>query len=195
MRTFSPLSVLIVLCFASSACAQSPDARLLAEALSAAPDSFHDTATVYAYNEDGTYRVIREGDGVLFCVADNPAQDGFEASCWQAVLDPYMNRGRELRTQGMSGSETVTAREAEIEAGTLPWFEGTATMYIRYGEDAHFDEEAGEVVDSQLRYVVYVPYGTSESTGLPLQPMTPGGPWIMTPGTFRAHIMMLPPGD
>ena len=31
------------------------------------------------------------------------------------------------------------------------------------------------------------------TTGIPLAPLTPGGPWIMDPGTHRAHIMINPP--
>jgi hypothetical protein len=192
MTLRSSFALILVLAMSTSACAQAPDARLIAEALSAAPPSFHDMATVYGYNDDGTYRVIREGSSDFYCVGDDPAREGFEASCWQGALNAYLVRGRVLRAEGMTGMETVNAREAEIEAGTLAWFEGSATQYIRYGDEAYYDETAGEVVGSELRYVVYVPYATPESTGLPLEPMTPGGPWLMTPGSFRAHIMVLP---
>jgi len=44
-----------------------------------------------------------------------------------------------------------------------------------------------------LRYVIYIPFATAESTGLPLAPSAPGMPWIMDPGTHRAHIMINPP--
>jgi hypothetical protein len=44
-----------------------------------------------------------------------------------------------------------------------------------------------------MRYVIYIPFATPESTGIPLKPLTPGGPWIMNPGTHRAHIMINPP--
>jgi hypothetical protein len=43
------------------------------------------------------------------------------------------------------------------------------------------------------RYVVYIPYATPDTTGIPLAPATPGGPWIMDAGTHRAHIMINPP--
>jgi hypothetical protein len=41
--------------------------------------------------------------------------------------------------------------------------------------------------------VIYIPYATAESTGLPAKPGSPGMPWIMNPGTARAHIMIDPP--
>ncbi|MFT5773641.1 MAG: hypothetical protein ACI9ZX_003050 [Algoriphagus sp.] len=40
---------------------------------------------------------------------------------------------------------------------------------------------------------MYIPWATSESTGLPLKAYGPGMPWIMDPGTHRAHIMISPP--
>jgi len=47
-------------------------------------------------------------------------------------------------------------------------------------------------VKGKLRYVIYIPFATPESTGLPLSPEIPGGPWIMDSGTHRAHIMLNP---
>jgi hypothetical protein len=51
----------------------------------------------------------------------------------------------------------------------------------------------GEVTDLYTRYVVYIPYATPETTGIPLAPLSAGGPWLMDPGTHRAHIMIDPP--
>jgi hypothetical protein len=45
---------------------------------------------------------------------------------------------------------------------------------------------------AQLRYVIYMPWATSESTGLPEILMASNHPWIMEPGTHRAHIMISP---
>jgi hypothetical protein len=43
---------------------------------------------------------------------------------------------------------------------------------------------------AQLRYVIYMPWATS--TGLPEILMASNHPWIMEPGTHRAHIMISP---
>ena len=40
-------------------------------------------------------------------------------------------------------------------------------------------------------YVVYIPGASGSSTGLPEKP-APGMPWVMFPGTARAHIMFIP---
>ena len=67
------------------------------------------------------------------------------------------------------------------------------SLYVYTANAENFDALAGTVKDGYLRYVIYVPYATPESTGLPLKPSSPGMPWIMDPGTHRAHIMISPP--
>jgi hypothetical protein len=37
-----------------------------------------------------------------------------------------------------------------------------------------------------------MPWATSESIGLPEAPIASNHPWIMNPGTHRAHIMISP---
>ena len=178
----------------NGACAQSAsETHLINQAMAAAPDDLKEGARVLAYNEQGMYRVVREGENDLTCVADNPADERFEVVCYHRDLEAYMARGRELRAEGMSGGETVTKRGEEIEAGTLSFTEGPATLYIRYGEEAYYDEETGEVMNSNLRYVIYTPYATQATTGLPTTPAGPGAPWLMLPGDWRAHIMITPP--
>ena len=64
------------------------------------------------------------------------------------------------------------------------------TLYVLHGSD--FDTDTQEVEEPYLRWVIYVPYATPESTGLG----TKGGeslPWLMGEGTAGAHIMINPP--
>jgi hypothetical protein len=68
-------------------------------------------------------------------------------------------------------------------------------LYVYTATDEDVDSKTGEVKNGYLRYVIYISYATSESTGLPLQPSAPGMPWIMDPGTHRAHIMINPPKE
>ena len=104
-----------------------------------------------------------------------------------------MARGRELREQGIGGQENLAKRAEEVEAGTLFWPTAQAVLYVLSGEDDAFDSESGTAESARLRYVIYVPYATAESTGLSSSPAVPGAPWLMAGGTFRAHIMISPP--
>ncbi len=67
------------------------------------------------------------------------------------------------------------------------------TLYVYSANDKDYDRATGEVKNGYLRYVIYIPYATAESTGLPLKPEAPSMPWIMNPGTHGAHIMITPP--
>jgi hypothetical protein len=188
------LLVAIVFSLTSAACAQNAaDTHAINQAVSAAPDELKEGAAVYGYNDDGTLRLIREGTNELVCTADDPAREGFESACFQEGLLDYIARGRVLRAEGMDGQASVAKRKLEIEEGTLPFVTGQATQYIRYGENATYDEATGEVLNSQVRFVIYIPGATPESTGLPTAPMAPGAPFIMDAGSFRAHIMIVPP--
>lgn len=82
-------------------------------------------------------------------------------------------------------------RWQEADAGTLPMPKSPATLYVLSGSG--YDAAAGRVIDGHLRWVVYTPWATPETTGLPLSPQAPGAPWLMFPGTPGAHIMITPP--
>lgn len=158
-------------------------------AVLAAPEEEREACEVLGYNDSGELITLREGSNNLICLADDPAKDGFSVACYQRDLEPYMARGRELRAQGMDFQQVFEAREKEVKSGvlTLP---DRSVLNVLTGE---VDTETGEVTDIYVRYVVYIPYATPESTGIPLKPLTPGAPWLMDPDTHRAHIMINPP--
>ena len=113
------LFFLAALLFLPRAYAQSPpdaDTQIRA-AVKAAPSSLRSTAAVRGYTNDGTVTTLREGTGPLVCLADDPASDGFKSACYHKSLAPFMQRGRNLRRQGVTAVDSV--RRAEIEAGTL----------------------------------------------------------------------------
>ncbi len=69
------------------------------------------------------------------------------------------------------------------------------TLFVFSAKAEEFNAATGDVKAGNLRYVIYIPYATAASTGLPLKPEAPGMPWIMDPGTHRAHIMINPPAS
>ena len=97
-----------------------------------------------------------------------------------------------MKKEGKSPQEVRDIRQKEVEEGTLMFPEGQSILYVFTGKVENIDPSTGLVKDGKLRYVVYVPYATQLSTGLPLSPSSPGMPWLMDPGTHRAHIMITP---
>ncbi len=157
-----------------------------------APEADKAGAMVYGYNEDGEMTVLRKGTNNLVCLADNPNKEGISVSCYSKKLEPFMKRGRELSEEGKKGKERDEIRGAEVEAGKLQMPKEPSMLYVYYGTDEAYDKTTGELGDAQYRYVIYTPFATTESTGLPDKPHEKGMPWLMDPGTFRAHIMVGP---
>ena len=159
----------------------------IASSILAAPKERREAATVLGYNEKGEVVTLRKGTGDLVCLADDPAVKNFSVACYHKDLEPYMARGRELNAQ-YKGKERQEQRWKEVGEGKLNMPREPRMLYVLTGTG--FDSAKGEVIDAYLRWVVYTPYATPESTGLTV---TPGAePWLMYPGTAGAHIMISP---
>ncbi len=187
-------AALLALCMSAVGSAQaqtlSSDDQL-ASAVLAAPEPSRAGAHVYGYDTDGRIVTLREGSNELMCLADNPMNDGWSVACYHRSLEPYMARGRELVTQGMTNpGGRNAARWKEMEEGTLPRPDPMAVLYVLHGSG--YDAATGAAVNPFLRWVFYLPGATRESTGLPERPTGPGAPWLMFPGTEGAHIMVTP---
>ncbi|WP_296314886.1 hypothetical protein [Winogradskyella sp. UBA3174] len=167
------------------------DAALIATALMAAPEASRAGCKVIGYNMAGEFVTLREGNNEFIVLADDPKKDGFSAACYHKDLDPFMARGRALKAEGKKHQEIFNIREAEAKAGDLKIPTG-GTLHIYYGKKIMYDSETLKVDGARLRYVVYMPFATAASTGLPEAPAASNHPWIMNPGTHRAHIMISP---
>ncbi|MVM38613.1 hypothetical protein GO730_15385 [Spirosoma sp. HMF3257] len=190
--SFVTLHGILATALAQTPTIPAPDAQIKLAVL-AAPADKRDGATVYGYSPKNEFVVLRKGTNELVCLTDDPAQKGLSVSCYHRDLDPFMERGRILKKEGKKPAEILAMREQEVKDKKLLMPTHPSTLFSYTAKDGEFDAATGEVKDGYLRYVVYIPYATAESTGLPLKPEAPGMPWIMDPGTHRAHIMINPP--
>jgi hypothetical protein len=189
------LLLLFIVC-STSAFSQVPSSEIQIKAATlAAPAASKDGAMVYGYNDKSEFVVLRPGTNEMVCIADDPKQEGFNAACYHKDLEPFMARGRELKKEGKSPKEIGDVREADVKSGKFAMPSHPTTLYVYYAPAADYNAQTGEVKNGNFRYVVYIPYATAETTGLPLKPNAdaPGMPWLMDPGTHRAHIMITPP--
>jgi len=168
------------------------DEALIATALMAAPKESRAESKVIGYNMAGEFVTLKEGSNEFICLADDPKKPGFSAACYHKDLEPFMARGRELKSQGENGGEIFDIREEEVKSGKLSMGKAGSTLHIYFGPKTNYNPETSEVEDARYRYVIYMPFATSESTGLPEKPIAVNHPWIMNPGTHRAHIMVSP---
>ncbi len=163
----------------------------IAGAVTPAPADQKDGATVLGYDADGALVTLREGTNELVCIADRPGDDRFHASCYHESLGAYMERGRQLRAEGITGQESFDVRHQEADAGTLAMPEEPAAVYNVSGSLDTFDPATAKVT----LYAVYIPYATAANTGLPETPGPAGTPWLMRAGTASSHIMIVQPRD
>jgi hypothetical protein len=175
----------------TAAAADVPSARVqIAGAVLAAPVELRDGAAVLGFDEQGKRVRIREGKNELICLATDPTKPAFNVACYHKDLEPFMARGRELVAQGVTGTKRNEIRFKEVEDGRLPMPREPRTLYVLTGTS--FDPASGKVQDPYLRWVIYVPFATPQSTGLSTK-ASESAPWLMNPGTAGAHIMINPP--
>ena len=168
-----------------------PSAQVqIAGAVLAAPAELREGAAVLGYDSQGGRVWIREGKNELVCLASDPAKAAFDVACYHKDLEPFMARGRELLAQKVTGAKRNEVRFTEVEDGKLPMPREPRTLYVLTGTS--FDAATGKVQDSYLRWVIYVPFATPQSTGLSTK-ASDSAPWLMSPGTAGAHIMINPP--
>ena len=113
---------------AFSAAAQD-DAALIASAESAAPAAVGSGATIYAMDEAGALRTVREGTNGFWCMPDNPGSPGNDPMCgdansmnwastWMGKTEPPGGEvGFMYMLQGGSDASNADPYATEPEAG------------------------------------------------------------------------------
>ncbi len=186
------IGLAVAVCASIGLAAEVPSAELqIAGAVLAAPAELRDGATVLGFDALGGSRVkLREGNNEMICLASDPTKTTFESACYHKDLEPFMARGRELLAQKVTGAKRNEIRNKEVEDGKLPMSREPRTLYVLTG--SAFSAATGKVENSYLRWVIYVPFATPQTTGLSTK-ASDGAPWLMSAGTAAAHIMINPP--
>jgi hypothetical protein len=165
-----------------------PAARQISDAVSPLPEQMQPGAKVLGFR--GAELVeLRAGTNEMICLADAPMREGFHTACYHESLEPFMARGRALRSQGLSGNAVDSIRLAEFEAGTLPLPEAGASLYSITTDDDTFDPSGGLPAGTRGLWVLYLPYATEASIGVSAIPAR-DRPWLMYPGKATAHVMI-----
>lgn len=172
--------------------AQTPTAdQQIALAVLPLPQEFRGDATVLGYGADGKLATLRQGTGAMICLADDPKEANFHVACYHKSMEPFMARGRALRATGVTGGQVDSVRFREVKSGKIA-MPKTAALWSLTGPATSVDVAAGTVTkEARALYVVYMPYATPATSGIPGRPAS-GQPWVMYPGTPKAHIMFVP---
>lgn len=179
---------------AAPAAASAPltEEQQIASAVLPLPAEFRTDAQVLGYRGGSrTLATLRAGSGPFTCLASDPSATRFHVACYHRSLEPFMARGRSLRSEGVTGEKVDTVRFAEVKSGKLPMPKEPAALYSLTGGPGSFDAATMTVKGARPLFVIYIPGSTAASTGLSARPQE-NAPWIMYPGTPKAHIMLVP---
>ena len=153
------------------------------------PELMRAGATVLGYAADGAapaLSTLRRGTNGMICLAPDPQREEFHVACYHRALEPFMARGRALRRSGVKGDQVDSTRFREIAEGKLQMPKSGGMLYTLTG--GAFDPAAGTAAGARFLYVMYIPGATETSSGISAVPSRTG-PWLMYPGTPKAHIM------
>ncbi len=184
-------AVLLLPLFAAALSAQGtlPSAeQQIAAAVLPLPVELRAGATVMGFREAGKLVVLRQGTNGMNCLALYVTRPDFHVACYHEGLEPFMARGRELRAQGVTGTEVDSVRFREVRGGALK-MPVQGALYSLTGKKESFDPVTNTVTGASPLAVVYIPNATPGSIGISAQPSR-SGPWLMFPGTLKAHIMI-----
>ena len=152
------------------------------------PKEMRAGAKVMGYKTAGKLETIRAGSNGMTCLALFVVEKDFHAACYQDGMEAFMARGRELRAQGMRRDLVDSVRFKEVKSGKIK-LPKQAMMYQLFGTDKSWDPATGAVTGADELLVLYMPGATEQSSGLSKVPAK-SGPWIMYPGTPKAHMML-----
>ena len=166
-----------------------PAAEQITAAVQPLPNDLRAGAKVLGYKTGTKLELLRAGNNGMTCLALYVHRRDFHVACYHDGLEPFMARGRELRENGVTGDQVDTVRFAEIKSGKLKMPQ-QGTLYSLTGSKTVWDPATGKVTGARPLTVLYMPFATPESTGFSANPVA-SGPWLMMPGTPKAHVMMV----
>ncbi|MEA1081147.1 hypothetical protein [Marinobacter qingdaonensis] len=171
MKTFKQLFPLLALVIAAGHAVSDEHSELIADALSAAPISMRDKATVMDWNNN----ILQEGDGSYVCYPTPPTLQGTAPMCldgpWQQWANAWINK--QPHTPSDLGIAYMLAGDAGA-SNVDPYAEGKT--------------DDNEWVEEGPHLMIIVP-NSDLLNSLPTDPQN-GGPYVMWKGTDYAHIMV-----
>lgn len=188
MRLLTSLVLLLAVPLAAQQTAIPPAAQQIAAAVLPLPADLRANATVMGYREANKLVVLRQGTNGMTCLALYVVRGNFHVACYSDSLEPFMARGRELRDQGVNAQQVDTVRFAEVASGRLK-MPPMGALYSLSAPKEAYDAATNTLKGAAPLTVVYVPNATPATIGISAVP-TNHGPWLMFPGTPKAHIMI-----
>ncbi len=167
-----PLALLLLVPLPSIAHAQADKAAMIKSAMSAAPASVAEGATIMDWNEN----VLREGTNGWVCMPDNPVVPNNVPLClddtWLELIDAVMNKRKPNITK--VGFSYMLQGDMPV-SNTDPYATGPTPD--------------NQWIQSGPPHLMIVFPDPKMLEGISTDPNN-GGPWVMWKGTPYAHVMI-----
>lgn len=182
MRRGCIVSVVAMSMLAAAAHAQIT-ARQVEAALGLLPPEARAGAEILVPDASG-FIVHRAGTNGWSCRVWTPAER-LAANCHHRVLRGKIDMERRLSADGMSGAAVREHLADALRTGRLSIPRGS--VEISGSGELVGDAEVPHVMD--VYYLVYFPFESAKSLGVPTEDPGGGGPWLHHGGTADAHLM------
>ena len=171
--------------------ASTPAAIQIALAESAGPPVSAD-ATVYILGASG-YVKVRDGRNGFTCLISRQRPDTLEPECFDAVgtasVVPVRMFIEAQRAAGVAEGKIEILVEEGYREGRFKAPSKPGLVYMLSNNNFVFDPDRGKVVHFPGHLMFYAPYATQKDVGT-----GPGAPYIVSPGTPHALMIVVPRG-
>ena len=172
--------------------ASTPENVQVAIAESAAPAAVAADAAVYIIAESG-YRKVRDGRNGFTCLISRQYRNTLEPECFDAEGTATVLPARLfVERRRAEGADDVTVERELEDAYRSHRFVAPRRPGIVYMLSPHnyvLDPESKQIVHFPGHLMFYAPYATQKDVG-----SGPGAPFIVSPGTPHALMVVVPAG-
>jgi hypothetical protein len=169
-----------------------PLSTRIAAAVVPLPASLRPGAGVVVLTPSGEPNTLRFTTNGMICISDPPGDAWFDVECYHSGFIQIVYRMKELKAAGLSEADMDRKIEAEIRLGTLKLTPRPTMNYQLFGPISGYDSTTNTVSNAiQATQRLFIPWSTPASSGVPEEEDI-AHPWIMAPGTYYAHVMIVP---
>ena len=169
-----------VMAVSAAVWAQAPQDPATEKALTAAPASLKQGATIVKWKADGTYDTVKKGTNDLVCYDKSgmPGQQAFMVECTNLGNLPRAAQNIKFEAAGDKAKTNAELTAAEKDGSRVKPVYGSVWYHAMGADKDHL----------RMHMTIAVPGATTASTGLPDNGKA-GTVWIMNAGTTTAHLM------
>ena len=157
------------------------------------PDSLRAGATLVGVDANKKRVTLRGGSNGVVCTIWVPGEDSFDVRCYQQSFMPVIDERWKHSAAGASYRVMQHDLDSAISAKAIVLPDHPTAGYRMLGPARAFDAKRGRVTKEIEQWEsIHIPYRTGAEMGLPSEEQG-GSLFVMSPGTYWAHVMIMHP--